>query len=68
MIMPPGRRVSQEDWEVIRARMLRETEHFLEEGLRRPERHRRIPAIPVGQGSFPRGFADLFWSQVLGSS
>jgi hypothetical protein len=67
MILPFGRR-SETDWEAIRARMLRETEVFLEEGLRRPEQHRRIPAIPVGAGSFPRGFADLFWSQVLATS
>jgi len=55
-------------WEVIRARMTRETETFLEEGLRHPEQYPRIPAIPVGLGRFPRGLADLFWSQVLATS
>lgn len=67
MILPLRRR-SESDWEVIRARMLRETEAFLEEGLRRPEQYRRIPAIPVGTGTFPKGFADVFWSQVLATS
>jgi hypothetical protein len=52
----------------MRGRMLRETEVFLEEGLRHPERHLRIPAIAVGEGEFLRGYADIFWSSVLGSS
>ena len=55
-------------WIAIRRRMLRETEVFLEEGLRHPERQLVIPAIPVGRTRFPRGFAHLFWSQILGSS
>ncbi len=57
-----------ETWEVIRTRMLRETEAFLELGLLQPERFRRIPAVPVGTCSFPRGFADAFWAQVLATS
>ncbi len=64
----PFRRPRLESWAVIRARMLRETEAFLEDGLRDDARPVHIPAIPVGRGSFPRGFADLFWSRVLGSS
>jgi hypothetical protein len=48
--------------------MLRETELYLEDALHRPEQHPRIPAIPVGSGSFPRGLAEVFWAQVLGSS
>lgn len=57
-----------DSWQVMRARMLRETERFLEDGLRRPEQHLMIPAIRVGGGRFPRGYAHLFWSQVLGTS
>lgn len=57
-----------ESWRIFRRRMIRETEIFLEEGLRRPERHLRIPAIRVGSGRFPRGFADAFWSSVLATS
>jgi hypothetical protein len=48
--------------------MLRETETFLEDGLKKPQQHPRIPAIPVGSGSFTRGFAEIFWAQILGSS
>lgn len=63
----PGRR-----WSPLllwQRRMIRETELFLEEQLRRPA-HARIviPAVPVGAGGFPRGFADAFWSQLLGTS
>jgi hypothetical protein len=57
-----------ESWTVIRARMLHETEVFLEAALRSPDRQVVIPAIPVGRGQFRRGFADLFWAQVLGTS
>lgn len=64
----PFRRPRLESWAVIRSRMLRETEAFLEDGLRDEAVRERIPAVPVGRGGFPRGFADLFWSQVLGSS
>lgn len=58
----------RENWILQRARMLRETEQFLEEGLSRPDQHPRIPAIPVGSGTFPRGLGQVFWEQVLGSS
>ncbi len=67
MMLPFSTR-GRESWVILRARMLRETELYLEEGLRNPEQHPRIPAIPVGSGSFPRGLAEIFWSQVLGSS
>jgi hypothetical protein len=68
MIVPLGRGSQADNWTAIRARILRETEVFLEEGLRHPERHLRIPAIPVDRTPFPRGFADAFWSQVLATS
>lgn len=63
-----GTRRRFESWEVIRARMMRETEYFLEEGLRHPERLRWIPVIPVGTGAFTQRFASAFWSQVLATS
>ena len=53
---------------ILRGRMLRETELFLEDGLSQRQKHPRIPAIPVGSGTFSRGLAEIFWSQVLGSS
>lgn len=52
----------------MRARMLRETEAFLEHGLMHPGSHIRIPAVRVGTAVFPRGFGDAFWSQVLATS
>jgi hypothetical protein len=67
-MMLPFRRLRFESWVAIRQRMIRETEAFLEEGLRRPEQQRRIPALPVGSGSFTRGYASVFWAEVLGSS
>lgn len=57
-----------ESWTILRRRMLRETEAFLEDGLRRPDRQFLIPAVPVGKATFPREFAHVFWAQVLGSS
>jgi len=62
-----ARRDRPETWTLIRARMLRETQEYIEDGLRHPERRVRIPAIPVGKGRFARGFAQVFWSQVLGT-
>jgi len=67
MILPP-RRSRLESWVVIRARMLRETEMFLEDAMRGREKHMVIPAVPLGEASFPGGFARAFWSQVLGTS
>ncbi len=68
MILPLGRGPEHESWAAIRRRMIRETEAFLEEGLLHADRYRRIPAIPVGKGGFPRGFSDVFWSQMLATS
>jgi hypothetical protein len=59
---------SLESWVMIRRRMLRETEAFLDDALGHPERQIRIPVIRVGQAEFARGFAHLFWSQVFGTS
>jgi hypothetical protein len=48
--------------------MLRETEAFLDDALRHPERQIAIPVVRVGEAEFTRGFAGLFWSQILGTS
>ncbi len=66
--MNPFQRKRRHEWEMMQRRMLRETEVFLEEGLRHPDRAVRIPSIRVGEGEFLRGYADMFWSALLGSS
>jgi hypothetical protein len=58
----------QTSWEYIRGRMLRETEMFLEESLADPKRQVTIPVVRVGEAEFVRGFADMFWAGILGSS
>ena len=62
----PFQREQRDTWDAIRARMLRETEVFLEDGLRSLEVAVRIPAIPVGSGSFSEQYARSFWVEVLG--
>jgi hypothetical protein len=57
----------QDMWGTVTARMLRETELYLEEHLRRPPEW-IIPTVEVGKAGFPRGYADAFWSQVLATS
>lgn len=59
---------SLESWVMIRRRMLRETEAFLDDALGHPERQIRIPVVRAGEAEFAHGFACLFWSQILGSS
>ena len=66
--MLPPLKTRFESWAVIQARMLRETEHFIEEAMRSPERQLRIPTVKVGESSFTRVFAQLFWAQMLGAS
>lgn len=66
-MLPPSKS-RLESWAVIRARMLRETERFIEEALRCPEKQIHIPCIKAGTGSFSRVFANLFWAQILGAS
>jgi len=57
-----------EDWAVLRRRMLRETEAFIEDALGHPEKWITIPTIRVGEGEFMPGRVALFWSQLLASS
>ncbi|GJM26156.1 MAG: hypothetical protein DHS20C16_25710 [Phycisphaerae bacterium] len=49
-------------------RAIRETEVFLADCLRHPESVRRIPAVRVGFGRFPKGLAEEFWNSVLGTA
>ncbi len=46
-------------------RAIAETEAFLSESLRHPERVRRIPTVRVGFGKFARGLAEEFWNRML---
>ena len=64
----PLRKPGALNWIALRARMVRETEAFLEAGLNRSERQIVIPTIRLGTASFPRGYGDTFWSQVLATS
>jgi hypothetical protein len=66
--MLPPFKARFESWAVIRARMLRETERFIDEALRCPERQPYVPTVRVGTGSFTRAFAQAFWAQILGAS
>ncbi len=51
---------------LIALRAIRETELFLAECMRDPERVRRIPTLRIGFGSFPPGLAEEFWEDALG--
>lgn len=62
------RRSNEEYWAILAQRMLRDTEVFLEEGLRCPERCIWIPTREVGAGGWSVSFASVFWSQVLATS
>jgi len=48
-----------------RRQMLEETARFIEWGLRHPELVARIPAKPIGQGSWPANIGRFFWTTVL---
>ncbi|MGB0714928.1 MAG: hypothetical protein ACPGXK_03565 [Phycisphaerae bacterium] len=54
-------------FDVVRRRMIRETEVALLYGMCFPDRHPRIPSIQVGKGKFDRAYADQFWEEVLGT-
>lgn len=53
-------------YDVMRRRILRETEIALLVGLRFPDVQVRIPTVEVGKGEFSRRFADEFWQVTLG--
>lgn len=51
---------------VAATRAVWETEAFLIDALRHPERHARIPVVRVGYGSFAEGLSEEFWNPILG--
>ena len=60
--------VDGERWAILRQRMLAETEAFLEDALRHPDRCIWIPTKKVGTGGWSPAFASTFWSQLLPTS
>ena len=46
----------------MRERIINETERYLEELLRHPERAVRIPTVVVGRSVFTPQYARAFWS------
>lgn len=58
-------RWSSETWEMLRRRMLGETERFLEGALSRRRSVPRIPRVRVGAGRFRPDYAARFWHLVL---
>lgn len=51
--------------DVIRRRMIRETEAALEYALEHPENIIPIPTIEVGKGNFSPDYARWFWQHAL---
>lgn len=49
-------------------RMIDETSAFVTWGLRNPDKVRRIPRRPIGEGGFSDRFSWVFWTPVLGES
>ncbi len=50
---------------ILTARAVFETEAFLIEAMRHPERWRRIPVLRVGYGVFSPRLAQEYWNTVL---
>jgi hypothetical protein len=63
--MTKGRN-KQDSFDIVRKRMLHETEVALLYGMSFPDRVRRIPRIEVGKGEFSRQFSDAFWREAVG--
>ena len=59
------RRFRVDSFDVLRKRMIAETELALLIGLRFPDRMPRIPTMEVGSGRFHPDFAAQYWSQTL---
>ncbi len=60
-----GRAASSETWQAYRRRMIRETEVFIEWGLKHPDEVVEIPVKPAEDGGFPRQMGEWFWGVVL---
>ena len=63
MIFWPG--YSYDAWRRLREQLLHETSEYLTYHLKRPETWIQIPAVPVGAGGSPTGFAERFWRRIL---
>ncbi len=61
----PRQPTQLEYWDVLRQRMIAETEQFLVAGLREPYRGQVIPSFPVGRGRVPPSVASAFWRRIL---
>ena len=60
------RRRRRESLDVVRHRIIHETEAALLYGLHFPDHAVRIPTVEVGKRRFDRVFAANFWSRTLG--
>ena len=56
----------RESLDVVRHRIIHETEAALLYGLHFPDRAIRIPTVEVGKSRFDRAFAARFWAETLG--
>jgi hypothetical protein len=59
------RKISDEDWNELRRRLIAETSAYIDEALHRPELAVRIPMIPADSARFPPSLARAFWEPVL---
>ncbi len=60
-------RTSEDHWQAYRRKMLRETEQFIEWGLRHPDEVNWIPSWPVGKSRVPSQVARWFYNTLLTS-
>jgi len=56
----------RESLDVVRERIIHESEAALLYGLLSPDHAVRIPTVEVGKSRFARFFAPNFWSRTLG--
>lgn len=56
----------RESLDVVRERIIHETEAALLYGLLSPDHAVRIPTVEVGKSRFDPAFAARFWSRTLG--
>ena len=62
----PFLRRGSESLDVVRSRIIHETEAALLYGLQFPDRTPRIPRLEVGKSRFDPAFAAYFWGRTLG--
>ena len=59
------RRYKLDSYDLLRKRILEETELAILIGLQFPERAVRIPTVEAGTGSFDPDFSARFWQELL---